>query len=241
MDHKVVSREEWIAARKELLRKEKEFTRLQDQLSSDRRALPWVRIEKAYMFDTPAGKKSLADLFDGRSQLIVYHFMLGPGAKAGCPGCSFLADHVDGPNQHLKHHDVTFVAVSRASMNEINAYKNRMGWTFPWVSSGNSDFNYDFNVSFRKEDLARGKVYYNYEMIDAQGEDLHGYSVFFKDEGGAIFHTYSSYARGGERLLGAYAFLDVTPKGREENGPNHNLMDWIRRHDEYGSGAPQQH
>jgi predicted dithiol-disulfide oxidoreductase (DUF899 family) len=159
--------------------------------------------------------------------------MLGPGWKAGCVGCSFFSDHVDGPNQHLKHHDVTFVAVSRAPLNEIEAYKKRMGWHFDWVSSYDSDFNYDFNVSFRKEDLANGEVYYNYEMYKTTMEDLHGTSIFYKDESGAVFHTYSSYARGDERSLGAYMFLDLTPKGRNENGPNYNLTDWVKRHDEY--------
>jgi predicted dithiol-disulfide oxidoreductase (DUF899 family) len=159
--------------------------------------------------------------------------MLAPGWQAGCPGCSFLADHIDGANQHLRHHDVSLVAVSRAPLEEIQAYKKRMGWRFNWVSSNRSDFNYDFNVSFRPEDIATGKVYYNYEMTDARMEDLHGTSVFFKDENGAIFHTYSTYARGDERVMSTYAFLDLTPKGRNENGPRFNLTDWVRRHDEY--------
>ena len=233
MDHQLVTRDEWIAARIELLRKEKELMHSIDQLNAERRNLPWVKVEKPYEFETPNGKKTLADLFGGRSQLIVYHFMFGPQAKEGCVGCSFFADHVDGPNMHLSHHDVTFVAVSRAPLAQLEAYKKRMGWQFDWVSSNGSDFNYDFHVSFRKEDIAKGKVYYNYEMTGATMEDLHGTSVFYRDESGAIFHTYSSYGRGDERGLGAYMFLDITPKGRNENGPGFNLTDWVRRHDKY--------
>ena len=233
MDHQIVTRDEWIAARKELLSKEKELTRLFDQLNAERRNLPWVKVEKPYVFETPNGRETLVDLFDGRSQLIVYHFMFGPQMKEGCVGCSFFGDHVDGPNMHISHHDVTFVAISRAPLVQLEAYKKRMGWRFDWVSSNASDFNYDFHVSFRKEDIAKGKIYYNYEMTDATMEDLHGISVFCKDANGAIFHTYSSYGRGDERGLGAYMFLDVTPKGRNENGPGFNLTDWVRRHDKY--------
>ena len=232
----IVSQEEWVAARKELLSKEKELTQLQDEVSGRRRALPWVKVDKEYVFDTPAGKKTLAQLFDGRSQLVVYHFMFGPGWKAGCVGCSFFSDHVDGPNQHLAHHDVTFVAVSRAPLPELEAYKKRMGWRFNWISSSASDFNYDFHVSFTKEEMAKGKVYYNFEMTDTTTEELHGTSVFFKDEAGNVFHTYSAYARGDERGLGTYMFLDLTPKGRNE-GPKGNLTDWVRRHDEYENGS----
>ncbi|HXZ88545.1 MAG TPA: thioredoxin family protein [Candidatus Binataceae bacterium] len=237
MDHLTVSREQWTAARKELLEKEKELTRLQDDVSRHRREMPWVKVEKEYVFDTPAGKRTLSELFEGRSQLIVYHFMFAPEWTAGCLGCSFFADHVDGPNQHLAHHDVSFVAVSRAPLALIEAYKKRMGWRFNWVSSAGSDFNYDFHVSFRKEDVAKGEVYYNYEKLKTTMEDLHGTSVFIKDESGAIFHTYSSYGRGDERGLGAYMFLDMTPKGRNETGPNKNLTDWVKRHDEYGNKA----
>jgi predicted dithiol-disulfide oxidoreductase (DUF899 family) len=231
--NRIVSQQEWTDARKALLAREKELTKLTDEINSERQKLPWVKVDKNYVFDTPAGKKTLGDLFDGRSQLVVYHFMLGPGWAAGCVGCSFFADHVDGPNIHLSHHDVSFVAVSRAPLSEIDAYKKRMGWRFNWVSSSASDFNYDYHVSFRKEDLAKGKVYYNFEMTDGSMEDLHGTSVFFKDDSGAIYHTYSSYGRGDERSLGTYMFLDVTPKGRNETGPNFNLTDWVRRHDEY--------
>jgi predicted dithiol-disulfide oxidoreductase (DUF899 family) len=231
--HQVVSRDEWIAARKALLAKEKALTHQFDELNAERRKLPWVRIEKEYSFDTPEGRKSLADLFDGRSQLLVYHFMFAPDWKEGCTGCSFFGDHVDGPNLHIAHHDISFVAVSRAPLAALEAYKKRMGWRFNWVSSAGSEFNFDFNVSFRKEDLASGQVYYNYEMTKATTEDLHGLSAFYKDDSGAIFHTYSSYGRGDERGLGAYMFLDIAPKGRNETGPNGNLTDWVRRHDQY--------
>lgn len=236
MNGTIVSREEWTAARKELLAKEKELTQLQDEVSGRRRAMPWVKIDKEYVFDTPEGKKTLSQLFGNNSQLVVYHFMFGPGWKAGCVGCSFFSDHVDGPVQHIVHHDVTFVAVSRAPLSELEAYKKRMGWRFNWVSSSPSDFNYDFHVSFTKEEMAKGKVYYNFEMTDATTEELHGMSVFIKDDAGNIFHTYSSYARGDERGLGAYMFLDLTPKGRQENVKG-NLTDWVRRHDEYENGS----
>jgi predicted dithiol-disulfide oxidoreductase (DUF899 family) len=235
IEHQIVSRDQWIQARKQLLTKEKQFTRMADELNSERRNLPWVKIDKAYVFDTPQGKRTLADLFDGRSQLFVYHFMFAPGWKEGCVGCSFFADHIDGPNQHLAHHDLTFVAISRAPLADIEAYKKRMGWCFNWVSSHESDFNYDFNVSFTREALAKGEVYYNYEMTKASTEELHGTNVFFKDDTGTVFHTYSSYGRGDERGLGAYMFLDLTPKGRNETGPNYNLTDWVRRHDTYES------
>jgi predicted dithiol-disulfide oxidoreductase (DUF899 family) len=230
---KLVSRDEWLTARKELLKQEKELTRQRDALSAKRRELPWVRVEKEYVFDTPKGKQTLANLFDGRSQLVVNHFMLGPGWKEGCVGCSFGADHIEGALVHLEHHDVTVVVVSRAPLHEIEAYKKRMGWRFNWVSSYDSDFNYDYHVSFTKEDVTQGRVYYNFEMTEALIEELPGLSVFYKDAAGDIFHTYSSYARGAEELLGTYMVLDLTPKGRNETGPNHNLMDWVRRHDEY--------
>jgi predicted dithiol-disulfide oxidoreductase (DUF899 family) len=229
---KIVSREEWLAARTALLGKEKEFTRLRDRLSAERRALPWVRVEKEYVFDTLDGRKRLAELFDGRSQLVVNHFMLGPGWKEGCVGCSFGADHMSCL-VHLEHHDVTVVVVSRAPLHEIEAYRKRMGWNFTWVSSYDSDFNYDYHVSFTPEELAKGKVYYNYRMIDGGMDELPGLSVFYKDEAGNVFHTYSSYARGAEELLTTYIVLDMTPKGRNETGPRGNLTDWVRRHDEY--------
>lgn len=231
--HSVTSREDWLAARKWLLAREKELTRLRDQISAERRRLPWVRIEKSYVFDTPDGRRTLADLFAGHSQLVVQHFMFAPDWDAGCVGCSFGADHVDGANQHLMHHDVTYVAVSRAPLDKIEAYRRRMGWRFPWVSSFGSDFNYDFQVSFTPEQMAAGQATYNFETSAAGMEELPGLSVFVKDEAGTVFHSYSSYGRGNEEVLGTYMLLDLTPKGRNETGPNFNLMDWVRRHDEY--------
>jgi len=235
--HQIVTRDEWLSARKALLAKEKELTRLRDQVSAELRDLPWVKVEKKYVFDGPNGKETLADLFDGRSQLIVYHFMLGPGWKEGCVGCSFLSDHVEGALVHLEHHDVTYVTVSRAPLPEIAAFKQRMGWRFKWVSSFGSDFNYDFHVSFTKDDIATGEVYYNYDTHKFQSEELSGRSVFYKDANGDLFHTYSSYARGGDILLGTYNLLDLTPKGRNETGPNHNMTDWVRHHDRYDAGG----
>ena len=233
MTHPIVSRDDWLAARKTLLAKEKELTRLRDRLSAERRALPWVKVEKEYVFDTPDGRRTLAELFDGRSQLVVDHFMLGPGWTEGCVGCSFGADHIDGALVHLEHHDVTVVAVSRAPLAEIEAFKRRMGWRFKWVSSHGSDFNYDYHVSFTPDDIAKGTVYYNYRTIEASIDELPGLSVFHKDAAGDIFHTYSTYARGAEELLGTYMVLDLTPKGRDETGPNRNLSDWVRHHDRY--------
>ncbi|MCZ7659012.1 MAG: thioredoxin family protein [Xanthobacteraceae bacterium] len=230
----IVSREDWIAARKRHLAREKELTRLHDEVMAERRALPWVRIEKDYAFDTPQGRRALAELFAGRSQLIVYHFMWRADLGTGCVGCSFLCDHVDGANLHLKHHDVTFVAVSRAPLAVLEAYRTRMGWRFDWASSEGSDFNFDFHVSFTKDQLETGKVYYNYEMTESSIEELPGLSVFIKDAAGAVFHTYSGYGRAGDVLLGAHNFLDFTPKGRNET----TIMDWVRRHDEY-EAAPQ--
>jgi predicted dithiol-disulfide oxidoreductase (DUF899 family) len=234
-NQKVVSRAEWLAARKELLTKEKQLTRSRDEVSRQRRELPWVKVEKPYTFDGASGKQSLSDLFAGRSQLIIYHFMLGPGWGEGCVGCSFLADHMSGPLMHLPHHDVSLVVASRAPIAEIDAFKKRMGWNFPWVSSNGSDFNYDYHVSFDKEEIAKGKAYYNFEMQGIPSEELPGISVFYKDANGDIFHTYSSYARGGDLLLGTYNYLDLTPKGRNE--PNNNLGDWVRHHDRYGAGG----
>jgi predicted dithiol-disulfide oxidoreductase (DUF899 family) len=231
MQHKVVSRDEWIAARKAHLANEKAFTRARDQLSAERRALPWVKVEENYLFDTPEGKKSLGDLFDGRSQLIVYHFMLGPDWGEGCPSCSYLADHFDGAALHLTHRDVTLLAVSRAPLLEIAAYKKRLGWRFPWVSSHGNDFNYDFHVSFRPEE-EEGEVYYNYEMCDFESDEMPGVSVFIKDPSGAIFHTYSAYARGLDILVGTYNFLDLVPKGRDEAELPWSMA-WVRRHDDY--------
>ncbi|MCJ7996198.1 thioredoxin family protein [Rhizobium cremeum] len=231
MQHPVVSREEWLEARRALLLKEKEATRLRDRLNAERLALPWVEVEKDYVFDTPSGPKTLAGLFDGRSQLIVYHFMLGPDWEAGCPGCSFLADHLDGALPHLNHHDVTLVCVSRAPLDKIEAYKRRMGWHFPWVSAFNNDFNRDFHVSFTREELASGHVLYNFTQTPAEQahDELPGLSSFYRDEAGRVFHTYSSYARGPEELIGTLMILDRAPKGRNEG----TTMDFVRRHDEY--------
>jgi predicted dithiol-disulfide oxidoreductase (DUF899 family) len=233
--HTVVSQEEWLAARKALLLKEKALTRARDALAQERRNLPWVKVEKAYVFEGPEGKLGLADLFAGRSQLIVKHFMLGPGWKEGCVGCSFELDHAAGALVHLQNHDVSYVAVSRAPYAEIAPFKQRMGWRIPWVSSFGSDFNYDFHVSFTAEELAAGEAYYNFERRKIPIDELSGRSVFLRDEAGDIFHTYSSYGRGGEETLGTYAFLDITPKGRNETGPMHNLSDWVRHHDRYGA------
>lgn len=236
-DHKIVSETEWTEARRKFLDREKELTQLQEKISEERRALPWVKVTKNYTFDTPQGKKSLSDLFAGNSQLIVYHFMFSPDWKEGCVGCSFLSDHIDGANQHLKHHDVTYVAVSRAPLDKLTAYKKRMGWKFPWVSSEGSDFNYDFHVSFTKDQIAKGEATYNFEPYTGDMEDLHGSSVFIKDSDGAIYHTYSAYARGDERSLGTYMWLDITPNGRNE-GQGGNLTNWVKRHDQY-SDAPK--
>ncbi len=231
MNHAVVSQTEWLAARKALLAKEKEFSKARDQLSAARRELPWMKVEKNYIFDGPNGKETLSDLFGGRSQLIVYHFMLGPGWKDGCPSCSLLADHFDGATIHLAQRDVTLVVVSRAPLAEIEAYKKRMGWKFKWVSSYGTDFNDDFHVSFTPEEKARGKVEYNYTMTEFPSEEAPGLSAFIKDRG-SVFHTYSSYARGLDILIGAYNFLDFAPKGRDEAGLPYTMA-WVRRHDEY--------
>ncbi len=231
MQHKVVSQREWLAARKALLAKEKEFTKARDELSKQRRDLPWVKVEKNYVSHGPGGKETLADLFGGKSQLIVYHFMLGPDWKAGCPSCSYLADHFDGAAIHLVQRDVSFVVVSRAPFVEIEAYQKRMGWKFKWVSSYGTDFNHDFGVSFTKEEMA-GEVDYNYAKGKFPSEEAPGLSAFIKD-GGAVFHTYSAYARGLDMLVGAYNFLDLAPKGRDEDALPWSMA-WVRRHDEYG-------
>jgi predicted dithiol-disulfide oxidoreductase (DUF899 family) len=238
MEHRVVSREEWLVARKALLAKEKQLTRQRDQLSAERRKLPWVRIDKPYVFDGPGGKVSLADLFGGRSQLVIQHFMFGPDWEEGCVGCSFGADHVDAARLHFEQRDLSFAAVSRAPSAKIHAFKRRMGWRFTWVSSLASDFNYDFNVSFTRDQLAGGKVSYNYELVDSQSEDLSGISVFCKDAAGTIFHTYSTYGRGDELLSTAYMYLDLAPKGRDEDGLPFPSA-WWRHHDKYEDARPQ--
>jgi predicted dithiol-disulfide oxidoreductase (DUF899 family) len=233
MRHRVVSREEWLAERKELLAREKALTRLRDELSAARRALPWVKVEKPYAFDGPDGRETLADLFGGRSQLVVYHFMFGPGWDHGCPSCSFLCDHIDGALVHLAHRDVTLLAVSRGPYSQLAAFRERMGWRFKWVSSSASDFNHDFHVSFTESERASGKVYYNYGPQDPGPEELPGVSVFYKDASGDVFHTYSSYARGGDILIGTYNWLDLVPKGRDEDGLAFTMA-WVRHHDRYG-------
>lgn len=235
MQHAIVSRAEWIEARKALLAKEKQLTRQRDQLAAERRQLPWVKIDKSYIFEGPNGKVTLADLFDGRSQLIVKYFMLAPGQKEGCVGCSFEADHVQGTLVHLQNHDVSYVAVARAPLDEIEAFKNRMGWSFRWVSSFGSDFSYDFNASFTPSQLANATAFYNYRTGPVPLEDLSGNSVFYKDDTGQVFHTYSTFGRGLEEVLGTYMLLDITPNGRNENGPNHSLADWVRHHDRYSA------
>jgi predicted dithiol-disulfide oxidoreductase (DUF899 family) len=238
--HNVVSREQWLAARRELLVKEKEFTRQYDALTALERGLPWVKIEKEYVFDGPQGNLTLSELFGGRSQLFIKHFMMGPAAKQQCVGCSLEVDHVEGLLEHLENHDVSYVAVARAPIEEIEVVRKRMGWRFPWVSSYRSDFNYDFGVSFRPEEVASGKALYNFAPAPewAAGiQDLSGDSVFYQDRAGQIFHTYSTYGRGGEQFLGIYRFLDVTPRGRNENGPYHSLTDWARPKNMYGKGG----
>ena len=240
MQHAIVSREEWLKARIALLEREKAWTRQRDALSAERLKLPWVRVEKDYVFDGPGGKLSLSDLFDGRRQLYIKHFMMAPGAQHQCVGCSLEVDHVDGILPHLQNHDVSYVAVARAPIEEIEAVRKRMGWRFPWVSSFGSDFNYDFDVSFKPEDVAAGRARYNFRPAPewtAQVQDLSGRSVFYKNEMGEIFHTYSGYGRGGEDALGIYGILDAMPKGRNETGPHHSLADWARPRNTYGQGG----
>jgi predicted dithiol-disulfide oxidoreductase (DUF899 family) len=228
--HQIVMRNQWLKARKAHLESEKELSRLRDRVSAERQALPWVKVEKDYVFDAPDGKKRLADLFGDNSQLVVYHFMWRWDLGQGCVSCSFLGDHFDGANVHLANHDVSFVAISRGKLEDIAAYKKRLGWKFALISSYGSDFNFDYGVSFTEEQL-KGQVNYNYRDIDGKNalNELPGLSVFYKDENGEVFHTYSSYARGLDILLGAYNFLDMTPKGRNEK----HGMSWIKRNDEY--------
>ena len=235
--HKIVPRDEWLVARKAHLKNEKALTRLRDLVAAERRALPWTKVEKRYVFDTPEGKKTLADLFGRNNQLIIYHFMLGPGWDAGCPSCSLLADHAEGALVHLENHGVTLVRVARAPLAKIEAYRKRMGWSGKWVSSYGTDFNFDFRVSFTPDDLAGGAIDYNYVTTSDpkyRHDELPGHSVFFKDKNGDIFHTYSSYARGNEETIGAFIYLDMTPRGRNET----EIIDWVRRRDEY-QDAPQ--
>lgn len=234
MQPNIVSRDQWLAARKALLAKEREVTHLRDEVAAQRRALPWVKIETPYAFQSTSGPVTLADLFDGRSQLLVQHFMLTPGKDHICPGCSLMADHVPGASMHFKNADLSFAAISRAPIEQIEAARTRMGWDFPWVSSGGTSFNYDFGVSYTPEQIAEGKPLYNFGTTSYLDEDVHGTSVFAKNEAGEVFHTYSTYARGDEAFIGAFSFLDLVPKGRNEQG----TMSWVRLHDEYESTVP---
>jgi predicted dithiol-disulfide oxidoreductase (DUF899 family) len=231
-NHRIVSSAEWIEARKQLLAEEKEFNRLRDRLSQRRRDLPWEAVKKEYAFDGPNGKRTLAELFDGKSQLIVYHFMFAPDWEEGCKSCSFWADNFNGIGSHLNHRDVTFLAISRAPLQKLQGYAKRMRWTFPWYSSTGSDFNFDYQVSFTPQQLAAGEATYNYAPLQHNMSDLVGISVFAKNEAGEVFHTYSTYARGVDMLNGAYHYLDLVPKGRDEGGLKYG-MEWLRRHDQY--------
>ena len=225
----IVSREEWLDARKSLLARERAMTHELDALRAQRRQLPWVRLDKTYIFDGPSGERSLGDLFDGRSQLAIYHFMLTPGSDHICSGCSFIADHVDAARQHFEQADLSFAAISRVPVERIEAVKKRMGWTFPWLSSARNSFNFDFAVSFTPEDREAGRAIYNYGTVIRNSPDMFGTSIFAKDDSGDIFHTYSTYHRGNELQIGAFNWLDLTPKGRNETG----TMNWVRLHDEY--------
>ncbi|UJB19723.1 MULTISPECIES: DUF899 domain-containing protein [Lysobacter] len=236
-DHPIVSKEQWLAARKMLLAREKELTRLQDEIARERRTLPWVRVEKDYVFDTLQGPRRLADLFDGRGQLLVQHFMFAPGWEQGCKSCSYMADHNDGANIHLSHRDVTLLAVSRAPLADIERFRQRMGWRFNWVSSLGSDFNRDFAVSFSQDELSSGKVDYNYVRQSFPHEEAPGLSVFCRDEAGQVFHTYSRYGRGVEVMMHTYNLLELTPKGRDEDGLDYPMA-WVRHHDRYEPADP---
>lgn len=234
-NHPVVSHEEWTVARKAHLAKEKEFTRLRDELSAERRALPWERVVKEYQFEDAQGKVKLGDLFGDKHQLIVYHFMFGPDWEEGCPSCSFWADNFNGIGVHLAQRDTALVAISRTSVERLEAYRQRMGWVFPWYSSLHNDFNFDYQVSFSPDPSQQGEYIYNYRQGEFSGEEAPGISVFYRDETGAIYHTYSAYARGLDMLNGAYHYLDLTPKGRDEAGLPWPMA-WLRRHDRYESG-----
>ena len=231
-NHQIVSKNEWIESRKVLLKKEKQFTALRDQLSQQRRDLPWVAVDKEYIFDGPNGKETLSELFDGRSQLIVYHFMYDPNWDAGCPSCSFWADNFNNIIVHLNQRDVTMIAISKAPYNKIAAYKKRLGWEFKWVSSFDTDFNFDYFVSFTPEELAKKEASYNFISQDPRISEREGVSVFYKDSSGEIFHTYSAYERGIDILNNTYNYLDLVPKGRDEDGYDFPMA-WVRRHDEY--------
>lgn len=229
---KVVSKEEWLTARREHLAREKEFTRLRDQLSQERQELPWVKVDKEYVFEGPNGKETLSDLFAGKSQLIVYHFMYGPDWDEGCPSCSFWADNYNGIVVHLNHRDINLVAVSRAKLDKLEAYKKRMGWSFKWVSSYDSDFNWDYHASFTPEEMDKGEMFVNFGKGTFPSDEAPGISVFYKNEAGEIFHTYSCYLRGLDMLNGAYHLMDLVPKGRDEDELPYTMA-WLRRRDEY--------
>ena len=234
--HPVVTRDRWIAERKALLAQEKALTQARDRLAEARRALPWVRLDKDYVFDTAAGPRRLSELFQGRRQLLVQHFMFSPGWEQGCKSCSFMADHLDGMAIHLAHRDITVLAVSRAPLADLLAFKARMGWKFDWASSHGNDFNRDFNVSFAPEDRVDGEVYYNFHMTPFPQTEAPGISVFYKVDAGDVFHTYSTFGRGVEVMMGTYNLVDLTPKGRDEAGLAYT-MEWVRHHDRY-EGAP---
>jgi predicted dithiol-disulfide oxidoreductase (DUF899 family) len=231
-DHPIVSRADWLAARKALLFQEKEFTRQREALNAVRRALPWVRVDEPYTFDTPDGTRTLAELFSGRSQLVIYHFMFAPDWEAGCKSCSFWADNFNGITDHLAHRDVTLMAVSRAPCSKLQSFARRMGWSFPWASSINSRFNFDFGVSFTPEEAASGQIAYNYARHEAHTTEMPGISVFAKDASGHLFHTYSCFGRGIDMVNGAYQYLDLVPKGRDEDGLPHTMA-WVRLRDQY--------
>ena len=231
--HVTATRQQWLEARRDLLAAEKDLTRRSDEVARLRQRLPWVRVEKSYGFDTAAGRKTLKELFDGRGQLLVQHFMLVPGKEEGCKGCSYMADHTDGMIVHLAHRDVTFVAISRAPLAEIERFRRRMGWQFDWVSSYGTDFNYDFGVSFTPDDVAKGKIDYNYGNWPLVGEDWPGVSAFAKNDAGDVFHTYSTYGRGVEVMMGTYRMLDLMSKGRGERDDVRHKMEWVRHHDRY--------
>lgn len=232
IDHKVVSRDEWLSERKAHLEKEKAFTRLRDELSAQRRALPWVKVEKNYVFEGPNGHESLSDLFDGRSQLIIYHFMYGPDWEQGCPSCSFWADNFNQIIVHLNHRDISMIAVSRAKPDKLELYRKRMGWDFNWVSSFDNEFNRDYDVSFTPKEMEKGEMTYNYQQTRFPADEAPGLSVFYKNDAGEIFHTYSCYARGLDMLNVAYHYMDISPKGRDEDDLP-STMAWLRRHDSY--------
>jgi predicted dithiol-disulfide oxidoreductase (DUF899 family) len=237
--HKIVSQQEWTTARKALLKREKESARLLEQLAEERRKLPWVKVTKDYVFDAPGGAMvKLADLFGSRSQLVVYHFMFGPDWKEGCPSCSYVSDHNDATLPHLAARDVSYVAISHAPIEKLQAFQKRMGWKFNWVSAYHTDFNQDFHVSFSKEETAKGKVYYNYEETEFPSEEGPGLSVFYKNDAGEIFHTYSTFARGLDMLLGTYRILDMVPKGRDEEELPFGMA-WVRYHDRYETSSKE--